>query len=42
MAEPPTPTDRTETQPWMQLAELLKVKGDNAGAKRVIFDDATE
>jgi hypothetical protein len=32
------PTDRTEPQPWMQLAELLKAKGDNPGAKRVIFE----
>jgi hypothetical protein len=32
------PIDRTEPQPWMQLAELLKAKGDNAGAKRIIFE----
>jgi len=31
-------TERTEPQPWMQLAELLKAKGDNPGAKRVIFE----
>jgi hypothetical protein len=31
-------TDRTEPQPWMQLAELLKAKGDSAGSKRAIFE----
>ncbi len=32
------PEDKTEPQPWMQLAGLLKAKGDNQGAKRVIFE----
>jgi hypothetical protein len=32
------PSDQAEPQPWMQLAALLKAKGDDDGAKRVIFE----
>ena len=32
------PSDQTEPQPWMHLAGLLKEKGDNAGAKRAVFE----
>jgi hypothetical protein len=32
------PSDQAEPQPWMQLATLLKAKGDDDGAKRVIFE----
>jgi sRNA-binding regulator protein Hfq len=31
------PSDQAEPQPWMQLAALLRTKGDDDGAKRVIF-----
>lgn len=31
-------SDQAEPQPWMQLAALLRVKGDDDGAKRVIFE----
>jgi sRNA-binding regulator protein Hfq len=30
--------DQSEPQPWMQLAALLRVKDDENGAKRVIFE----
>lgn len=32
------PSDRAEPQPWMQLAAVLKAKGDNDGAKHIIFE----
>jgi hypothetical protein len=32
------PSDQAEPQPWMQLAGLLKAKGDDDAAKRVIFE----
>ena len=32
------PSDQAEPQPWMQLAALLKAKGDDDGAKCVIFE----
>lgn len=32
------PSDLAEPQPWMQLAALLKTKGNDEGAKRVIFE----
>jgi hypothetical protein len=31
------PSDQAEPQPWMQLAALLRTKGDDDGAKRIIF-----
>lgn len=31
------PSDQAEPQPWMQLAALLRTKGDEDGAKRIIF-----
>jgi hypothetical protein len=31
------PSDKSEPQPWMQLPDLLKAKGDIPGSKRVIF-----
>jgi hypothetical protein len=31
-------TDLAEPHPWMQLAELLRVKGEDGGAKRVVFE----
>ena len=31
-------SDQTEPQPWMQLAGLLKEKGDNGGAKQAVFE----
>jgi hypothetical protein len=31
-------SDQAEPQPWMQLAALLSAKGDNDGAKRIIFE----
>jgi hypothetical protein len=31
------PSDQAEPQPWMQLAALLRTKGDDEGAKRIIF-----
>ncbi len=30
--------DKTEPQPWIQLADLLKAKGNNTASKRVIFE----
>ncbi len=30
-------SDQAEPQPWMQLATLLRTKGDDDGAKRIIF-----
>lgn len=30
--------NQAEPQPWMQLAALLRAKGDDAGSKRVIFE----
>ncbi len=32
------PSDQAEPQPWMQLAALLRAKGDDDGAKRIIFE----
>jgi hypothetical protein len=32
------PSDQAEPQPWMQLAALLRTKGDDDGAKRIIFE----
>jgi sRNA-binding regulator protein Hfq len=32
------PSDRAEPQPWMQLAALLRAKGNEDGAKRTIFE----
>ncbi len=32
------PSDQAEPQPWMQLAALLKTKGDDDGAKQIIFE----
>jgi hypothetical protein len=31
-------SDQAEPQPWMQLAALLRAKGDDDGAKRIIFE----
>ena len=31
-------SDQAEPQPWMQLATVLKAKGDDDGAKRIIFE----
>ena len=32
------PSDQAEMQPWMQLAALWRAKGDDDGAKRIIFE----
>jgi hypothetical protein len=32
------PSDQAEPQPWMQLASLLRAKGDDDGAKRIVFE----
>lgn len=31
------PSDQAEPQPWMQLASLLRIKGDDDGAKQIVF-----
>ncbi len=31
-------SDQSEPQPWMQLAALLKAKGDDEGAKQIAFE----
>ncbi len=32
------PSDLTEPQPWMQLATVLRAKGDDDGGKQVVFE----
>jgi len=32
------PSDQAEPQPWIQLAALLRAKGNDDGAKRIIFE----
>lgn len=32
------PSDQAEPQPWMELAALLRAKGDDDGAKHIIFE----